>query len=111
VRFLIDAQLPPVLANHLAAAGHEATHVASIEMLSARDTDIWKHAGATGAAVITKDEDFVTMRAFNADGPSIVWVRLGNTTNRALLAHFVSTLPLIVAALERGETIVMVSER
>ena len=79
-------------------------------MLSARDADIWKHASAIGAVLITKDEDFVTMRAFNADGPPIVWVRLGNTTNKALLAHFVSTLPLIVAALERGETIVVISE-
>jgi len=97
-----------VLARHLAASGHEAAHVADVGMLSARDTDIWKHADATGAALITKDEDFVTMRAFNADGPSIVWVRLGNTTNRALLAHFVAKLPLIVAALEHGETIVVV---
>ena len=79
-------------------------------MLSARDPDVWKHASAIGAVLITKDEDFVTMRAFHPDGPPIVWVRLGNTTNKALLAHFVSTLPLIVAALERGETIVVVSE-
>lgn len=79
-------------------------------MLSARDTEIWKHARATGVALITKDEDFVTMRAFNTDGPPIVWVRLGNTTNKALLAHFVSSLPLIVSALERGETIVVVSD-
>ena len=80
-------------------------------MLSARDADIWKYASTTGAVLITKDEDFVTMRAFNPDGPPIVWVRLGNTTNKALHAHFVSMFPMIVAALERGETIVVVSER
>lgn len=79
-------------------------------MLSASDIDIWNHAAAAGAVLITKDEDFVTMRAFRAVGPPIVWVRLGNTTNRTLLAHFDDVLPLVVASMERGETIVVVSE-
>jgi hypothetical protein len=38
-------------------------------------------------------------------GPSVVWVRMGNT-RRELLTRFDAELPTIVAALERGETLI-----
>jgi predicted nuclease of predicted toxin-antitoxin system len=31
MRFLVDAQLPPALANWLAAQGHDAAHVADLD--------------------------------------------------------------------------------
>jgi predicted nuclease of predicted toxin-antitoxin system len=110
VRFVIDAQLPPALARFFVQRGHEASHVFDSGLLSASDRDIWEHAANLGAVLITKDEDFVTMRAFQTSGPPVVWVRLGNTTNRILLRYFDSMLPKIVAALERGETVVVLSE-
>jgi predicted nuclease of predicted toxin-antitoxin system len=111
VRFLIDAQLPPALARQLAASGHETVHVSDIGLLTASDRDIWLHAAATRAVLITKDEDFVTMRALNNSGPAVVWVRLGNTTRRALLGRFAEVFPRILAALERGDTILEISDR
>jgi predicted nuclease of predicted toxin-antitoxin system len=110
VRFLVDAQLPPALARHLAASGHEAIHVAEIGMLSATDRDIWAHAATIDAALITKDEDFVTMRALNTRGPAVVWVRVGNTTNRQLFARFAAVISAVVSALRRGETVVEISD-
>jgi predicted nuclease of predicted toxin-antitoxin system len=110
VRFVVDAQLPPALSRLLARSGHEAFHVSDDGLLSASDSDIWDHASRLGAVLITKDEDFVTMRAFNASGPPIIWVRLGNTTNRTLLAYFTSVLSAMVESIERGETIVVISE-
>lgn len=90
--------------------GHEARHIFDSGLLSASDREIWAHAVGLGAVLITKDEDFVTMRAFQASGPSIGWVRLGNTTNRILLRYFEAMLPRIVAALDRGETVIVLSE-
>ena len=110
MRFVVDAQLPPALARFLAQRGHEASHIFDSELLSASDRDIWEHAANSGAVLITKDEDFVTMGAFQTGGPPIVWVRLGNTTNRILLKYFETMLPNIVAALQRGETVVVLSE-
>ena len=109
VRFLVDAQLPLVLARQLATTGHEAIHVAEVGMLTARDRDLWEHAAAIGATLVTKDEDFVTMRALNARGPAIVWLRVGNTTNRQLLVRFAAVLSTVISALQRGETVVEIS--
>jgi predicted nuclease of predicted toxin-antitoxin system len=110
VRFLVDAQLPPALAHHLQSLGHDAIHVADIGLASARDREIWDHADAQGAVLVTKDEeDFVTMRALaRGGGPSVVWERSGNVSRRAILERFSAILPMLVHALERGETIVQI---
>jgi predicted nuclease of predicted toxin-antitoxin system len=111
VRFLIDAQLPPGLAQHLVDLGHEAVHVGDVGLLAARDQDIWQHAVAIGAVLVTKDEDFVTMRALStAAGPPVIWVRVGNATRRILIQRFSAILPKLLAALERGETVVQIPD-
>lgn len=42
-------------------------------------------------------------------GPSIIWVRIGNTRRAELLRRFDAGLPEIIVALERGETLVEVT--
>jgi predicted nuclease of predicted toxin-antitoxin system len=40
--------------------------------------------------------------------PSVLWLRIGNTTNVALYAHIGPVLPDIVEALEIGERVIEV---
>jgi predicted nuclease of predicted toxin-antitoxin system len=108
MRFLVDAQLPPALVRWLAEKGHEAEHVADREMQAASDAAIWDYALATSAAIITKDEDFGQRKVLTAAGPTVVWIRLPNTRRRKLLEWF-ETMPQILSALERGETLVEVT--
>lgn len=108
MRFLIDAQLPPALARYLVTLGHEANHVVDVGLLTARDHEIWRYAEANDAVLVTKDEDFVTLRALNPLEPAIVWVRIGNATKRNLIARFAAAFPAIVVAIERGETIIQI---
>ena len=110
MRFLVDAQLPPALARHLTALGHLAEHVGDADLLAAADRRIWAYAAANGAVLITKDEDFVTMRALSKHGgPAIVWVRIGNTTRHGLITRFDAAFPAVVEALQRGESVVQVA--
>ena len=51
----------------------------------AEDSVIWNHALGVDAIIVTKDEDFAERTARTAVGPVIVWLRIGNATNRALL--------------------------
>ena len=51
----------------------------------AEDFVIWNHALGVDAIIVTKDEDFAERTARTAVGPVIVWLRIGNATNRALL--------------------------
>ena len=105
MRFLVDAQLPPALARRLVQLGHEAEHVADCGLALASDSLIRAHAVRTGAAIVTKDEDFVVMRLL-AESPPVLWMRTGNTRRAELLRRIEAALPEAVAAFERGETLV-----
>jgi predicted nuclease of predicted toxin-antitoxin system len=110
VRFLIDAQLPPALARHLVRIGHVAEHVANVGLLEAGDDRIWRHVIDAGAILVTKDEDFVTMRALSKGvRPQVIWVRIGNTTTKTLIERFDAAFAAVADALERGETVVQIS--
>ena len=108
MRFIVDAQLPPALARWLSAMGHEADHVADVGMQAASDTVIWDFALDTGAAIITKDEDFAQRKVLSDAGPAVVWIRLPNTRRRELLGWFETVLPHIVSSLGRDEILIEV---
>lgn len=72
------------------------------------DRAIWDHALATGAVIISKDEDFTRRKALGNGGPAIVWIRLPNTRRHELLVWFESVLPEMLEALERGESLIEV---
>lgn len=105
---LIDAQLPPALARVLTAAGHPSQHVANVGLLQSDDNAIWQYALANHLAIVTKDEDFATRRLFDAGGPQIVWLRVGNCSNRELLAWFMPLVSDVAARLQQREAIVEV---
>jgi len=106
VRFLIDAQLPVRLVDVFRGAGHSAVHVADVGLLLATDAEIRRYAERKGMIVVTKDEDFAVARQLAGKGPAVLWIRLGNTTNRALVARLEPLLAQILSALEDGETVV-----
>src|SRR5262245_35327231 len=106
MKFLVDAQLPPGLARWIAAQGHEAEHVADIDMLAAGDQEIAGHAEKNNAILISKDEDFLALRL--PDRFVFVWLRCGNCTNRALIEWMDARWGRLIALLEQGEWMIEV---
>jgi predicted nuclease of predicted toxin-antitoxin system len=104
MKFLIDAQLPPALCGWLRERGHEAVHVLEIGMVAASDAAIAERAEAEGAVLISKDEDFVTLRL--PDRFTFVWLRCGNASNRALITWLEPRWNEIERLLETGERFV-----
>jgi predicted nuclease of predicted toxin-antitoxin system len=102
----LTRKLPPALARWLADRGYTSEHVFDLGMAAADDKDTWAYAIQVGAVIVTKDEDFAERRARAVDGPSIVWIRVGNVSRRDLLTWYRFRLPVIVDALERGETLI-----
>ncbi|KQT31280.1 hypothetical protein ASG29_15055 [Sphingomonas sp. Leaf412] len=106
MRFLIDAQLPPRLVEWFAARGHEADHVAAMGLIAATDDAIAQAAVDRDAILVTKDEDFVYLRL--PDRFVLLWLRVGNATNRALDAWLTMRWTAIEALLGSGERFVEV---
>lgn len=109
MRFLIDAQLPPALADQLHGVGHDANHVARLGLGGATDAAIWAEARARNAVLVSKDEDFVSLAIADLTGPQFVWVRLGNTTNAALWRAFEPALGELISALDQGDRVVEIT--
>jgi predicted nuclease of predicted toxin-antitoxin system len=80
----------------------DAQAVREVGLREAEDDAIWKHALATGAAIITKDEDFPIRAQQTETGPVIIWLRIGNTSNHDLRRWFMLQLPQILVWIEQG---------
>ena len=106
--FLVDGQLPPALADWLIKQGHSAEHVYDINLRDADDIVIWNYALSGGAIIVTKDEDFAERTARTTSGPVIVWLRIGNATNRVLLQWLTPRWAEITAHLEAGDRLIEV---
>ena len=59
MRFLVDNQLPPILAGWLCDRGHDAIHAFEAGLARLDDRALWPHAIAEGRVVISKNEDFL----------------------------------------------------
>lgn len=108
MNFLVDANLPPSLCAWLGAKGHAATAARDAGLRDAEDGPIWDWAVAHGAVIASKDEDFAQRRNRHADGPQILWIRIGNTTNEALFARLTSVWRDIENDLAEGTPIIEV---
>ena len=106
MQFVVDAQLPPALVRWLTDQGHVAEHVGDVGLLSASDREIWSYVRKLGAILVTKDEDFMTMSLADPAGPPVVWLRVGNTTRRALLETFSELFAAVERRLLAGEKII-----
>ena len=108
MRLLIDAQLPPALARWLGEHGVAATPVRELGLRDSDDGSIWNFATTGGWTVLTKDEDFVARCVGNPAAPPVVWLRIGNCTNRVLFVWLEPLLPQIKNRLAEGEKIIEV---
>ena len=109
MHFIVDAQLPPALARNLVSEGHQAEHINEIGMAVASDIAIWDRAAATGAVIVSKDEDFASLVLRRTSGPQVIWIRLGNITNEALWRTLKPLLPELLEALRSGERLIQVT--
>ncbi|MDA9464952.1 hypothetical protein XH87_10105 [Bradyrhizobium sp. CCBAU 53415] len=104
--YLIDAQLPPALAEAMRRAGYDAVHVAEFGMANAIDGVIWNEAISRSAVLVNKDRDFSLLRVAKSQGPIVLWVRVGNIDNRTLIRQLLGAMPQIVEAVARGEAVI-----
>ena len=75
-------------------------------MRESDDGSIWSFAKAGGWTLVTKDEDLVARCISDRDAPSVVWLRIGNCTNRVLFAWLTPVIPELKRRLVAGEKLI-----
>jgi predicted nuclease of predicted toxin-antitoxin system len=106
VKFLVDNQLPVVLAQYLRKRGFDSQHVTEIGLAEASDAEICRYAAVQERMIISKDEDFFYLASRPEARIRLLWVRLTNCRTSALLAAFERFWPMIESCLNAGDRII-----
>ena len=113
MRFLVDQNLSPRVAQGLEEAGHDALHVRDVGLARASDTEVLRLADEEGRVVVSADTDFASLLAQSgAARPSIVLIRrTGARTSTRLTALLLANLPHVASDLEAGAVVVFDAAR
>ena len=112
MRFLLDEAIQHRLADHLAEAGHDATHVVRVGLSGASDPEVLARAAAEDRILITTDTDFPTLLALSGEPiPSVLLLRGIGDSLQGRLAAILNVLPSIHEELETGAVAVVERDR
>jgi predicted nuclease of predicted toxin-antitoxin system len=106
MKFLVDAQLPRVLAKFLCDKGHDAIH--TLELPNGNDTtdsEINRISLDERRVVISKDGDFHDSFTATREPYKLLRIKIGNSRNADLISLFSKNLDPIIAELESGSVV------
>jgi len=113
VKFLLDENQSPRIADLLVDAGHDAIHVRDIDLRTSPDEHVLAAALDAGRVIISADTDFgELLAASNAAGPSILLLRRqGQRRAREIAALILANLDVVAEDLQSGAVVVLDEER
>jgi predicted nuclease of predicted toxin-antitoxin system len=109
-KFIIDTQLPPVLAKFLAREGYDVVHTSDYpngHLLS--DSEIRKISISESRIIITKDSDFFEAYLLRGAPPRVLYLQLGNIKNKELIQLLNNNLQTILHKFETGSDLVQLT--
>ena len=101
MKFIIDAQLPKSLAVWLRQRGHDVVHTLELPSKNATDDlEINELSLREKRIVISKDSDFFDRYFQKTEPYKLLFLTVGNLSNKALLQLFDDNLDKITSALD-----------
>jgi predicted nuclease of predicted toxin-antitoxin system len=113
VKFLVDQNRPPQLAEALRRAGHDAVHTEELGLERAPDNELFDRAAADGRIIISGDTDFTAMLAERGSkAPSLILFRMrGRRRAAEQAALLLANLDAVADDLNGGAIVVLQDER
>lgn len=106
MRFFVDESLSVRVAKLIAAAGHDAVHVADRGMLGASDPDVMRVASDERRVLISADTDFGELLALGRHpGPSVIIFRHAPHRPEQQASVLLSALPDLADSLDEGAVV------
>jgi predicted nuclease of predicted toxin-antitoxin system len=112
MRFLLDMNLPPALAEWLQSKGHDAVHIREIGLGHLPDREVFARAAEEGRIVVTFDLDFGEIAGLaRATGATVLLLRLRLAHQDYLRQRLQAAIVEAAEALEAGATVVVEDAR
>ena len=112
MRFLVDMNLPPAMADWLRSEGHDAVHVREIGLAQLPDREVFTRAAEDGRIVVTFDLDFGEMVGLaDAAGSGVVLLRLRLARQNHLRARLRAAIAEAGPALQAGAIVLVEDAR
>ena len=112
MRFLLDMNLPPVMADWLRSEGHDAVHICEIGLADLPDREVFARAAADRRIVVTFDLDFGEIVGLAAAaGTTVILLRLRLARRDHLRRRLQAAIAAVAEALEAGATVVVEDAR
>lgn len=112
MKFLVDNNLSPLLAESLKAAGHDAVHVRDLGLQAATDEVVLEQARSEERVLVSADTDFGTLLARSgAANPSVLLIRRlsgRRAAEQSAIIH--ANLPQVTGDLAVGAVVVLGDE-
>ena len=111
MKIWIDAHISPAVAAWLSEEFDvEAIALRDLGLREAEDSEVLEAAKSAGANIMTKDSDFAEMVERLGGPPRVIWLTCGNTSDGRLRQILKATFANALELLERGESIVEISD-
>jgi predicted nuclease of predicted toxin-antitoxin system len=113
VRFLLDANISPLVATRLIEAGHSAVHVRDVGLRAASDEQIMDLAAQEDRVIVSQDIDFTNLLYYRrASRPSLILLRNLPEVTAAQIAQLITAnLPQLEDSLSDGAAVSIVGDR
>jgi predicted nuclease of predicted toxin-antitoxin system len=106
MKFLIDAQLPRLLAEWLSEKGYDAVHTLDLPQLNATDDQVINRVSIPEKRIIvSKDIDFYNDFLIRKQPYKLLLVTTGNIKNSQLLNLFRTNIALLVDLLNQHSVV------
>lgn len=107
MRFLVDANLSPRVAEWLRNKGHEAVHVFDIGLNQASDRQILEQAASRRQILLTSDLDFGEILARSSGHASVLVLRLRSTATAHVTGRLEVALAQAATALQDAAVVIV----
>jgi predicted nuclease of predicted toxin-antitoxin system len=107
VRFLVDANLSPRVAEWLRNAGYDAVHVFEAALGQAGDRQILEEAASRRQILLTADLDFGEIVARSSARTSVLILRLRSAATANVTKRLEMVLAQAASALEDGAVVIV----
>jgi predicted nuclease of predicted toxin-antitoxin system len=112
MRFLLDMNLPPAMAEWLRSEGHDAVHIRDLGLADLPHREVFARAAEDGRIVVTFDLDFGKIVGLvGATGSGVVLLRLRLARQHYLRERHCTTIAEAAEASEAGAIAVVEDTR